>query len=257
MRTTLVLLVLLPTLAAIVALFEGGAACDASESEQAARGAMQPGDAELNASQSLSMNGFVRMDAAVTDRQLAPLLSDVLAAKPLMNDGGWIIWSSAAKLPPSLRNWSLTAGLGMIRSALPANARNVRCIGGAALWKFPGRQPATPFHQEDAYASHGSAALWLALTSADADSGCLRVAPSLGFALLEHDSLPAAVAPSGFEVFLRRDTQAAAHEHAQDLTVAAGDVILMNSRLVHGSHAATLAERIAFSPLYEFETSSA
>jgi ectoine hydroxylase-related dioxygenase (phytanoyl-CoA dioxygenase family) len=159
--------------------------------------------------------------------------------------------------------------VGIVQQALPEGAK-VRCIGGAALFKSPDAagHDATPFHQDGAYAvaaaDNGSAqaarsqtracALWLALSPADATSGCLRFAPSLGLELLAHDTAPRDEAPSGFETFLPVGSEAAdkAEREAVSASVDPGDALVINPRVVHGSHNATKRERVAFSPLYEW-----
>jgi hypothetical protein len=83
----------------------------------------------------------------------------------------------------------------------------------------------------------------------------MRFAPSLGFELLPHDIVPRGSAPSGFERFLTPGTPAerAAERVAESVPMRPGDVLAIGSRVVHGSHAASDAERMAFSPLYEWD----
>ena len=72
--------------------------------------------------------------------------------------------------------------------------------------------------------------------------------------LLPHETVPRAEAPSGFATFLTPSALLArAEAEAVDCTVAEGDVVVIGGRVVHGSHAPTAGERIAFSPLFEFD----
>ena len=98
-------------------------------------------------------------------------------------------------------------------------------------------------------------ALWLALSPADDRSGCLRFVPSLGYDLLPHEKLAREEAPSGFEHFLTRGSaaEAAAERDFVSVPVAPGDALVIGGRVVHGSHAAVDGERVAFSPLYEYD----
>ena len=202
-------------------------------------------------------------------KELAPLRAAVECARAELTRGGYRIWSPAEALPAALRAWAETHGRRVVARALPAGARP-RCLGGAALLKVPGELPVgTPFHQDEAYAAAGHdgaasrarrtgrrvCALWLALSPADARSGCLRFAPALGFALLPHEQLPREQAPSGFEHFLARGSaaEAAAERQAVSVAVQAGDALVIGGRVVHGSHAAVDGERVAFSPLYEYD----
>jgi hypothetical protein len=198
-----------------------------------------------------------------------PLRAEVDATRSEITKGGYRIWSPASELPPALRAWSETRGVALASQALPPNAK-LRCLGGAALLKIPGETPVgTPFHQDEAYAASGHegtasksrnagksvCALWLALSHADARSGCLRFVPSLGFDLLPHERVPREQAPSGFEHFLTRgsDAEAAAECQYVSVPVQPGDAVIIGGRVVHGSHAALDGERVAFSPLYEWQ----
>jgi hypothetical protein len=220
--------------------------------------------------QEYEMDGYVIMRAACTAAEILPLREEVEAARSDLTRGGYRIWSPATELPPALRAWSETRGLELASRALPANAK-LRCLGGAALLKIPGDIPVgTPFHQDEAYAASGHdgaasksrnsgksvCALWLGLSHADARSGCLRFVPSLGFDLLPHEKMPREQAPSGFEHFLTRgsDAEAAAERQYVSVPVSPGDVVIIGGRVVHGSHAAIDGERVAFSPLYEWVT---
>lgn len=171
-----------------------------------------------------------------------------------MAAGGYHIWSPVDALPHVLRVWAEGEGAALLRSALKGSPR-LRCMGGAALWKVGGQHSGTPFHQDKAYEERGATpgrkyAVWLALSSADAASGCLRFAPSLGFALRPHETLPREDAPSGFETFLVDSVEAAAA--AVDCEVGIGDAILIGDSVVHGSHSAGTGEtRLAFSAIYQ------
>lgn len=171
-----------------------------------------------------------------------------------MTTGGYHIWSPADALPGVLRDWAEGEGAALLRSALKGSPR-LRCTGGAALWKVGGQHSGTPFHQDAAYEERGATpgrkyAVWLALSSADAASGCLRFAPSLGFSLRPHETLPREDAPSGFETFLADTAEAEAA--AVDCEVGDGDAVLIGDSVVHGSHSAgTGRTRLAFSPIYQ------
>ena len=207
-------------------------------------------------------SGYVVVRQACTPTQVAALRAEVDAARGELEKGGYRIWATAETLPPTLREWSETHGLALARQVLPAEDRGLKCIGGAAILKLPGRHDGTPFHQDDAYGNDGphrpgrrACAMWIALSDTDARSGAMRFAPSLGFELLPHDIVPRESAPSGFERFLTPGTPAerAAERVAESVPMRPGDVLAIGSRVVHGSHAASDAERMAFSPLYEWD----
>jgi hypothetical protein len=216
--------------------------------------------------------GYLVMPCSCTADEISPLRVEVDAARPELTKGGYRIWSPATELPSALRVWSETRGAELASQALPPNAR-LCCLGGAALLKIPGDLPVgTPFHQDEAYAASGHdgaasksrnsgksvCALWLALSPADAQSGCLRFVPSLGHSLLPHERMPREEAPSGFEHFLTRGSaaEATAEREFVSVPVQPGDAVIIGGRVVHGSHAAVDGERVAFSPLYEWEIDS-
>lgn len=208
-------------------------------------------------------DGFVLLPGAVPVAELEPLRAEVEAARGQLAKGGYRIWSPVDQLPDALREWSETKGVAIVQATLPPGASELRCIGGAALLKLPDGpgNEGTPFHQDEAYAAETEApskracALWLALSKADSRSGCMRFAPSLGFGLLPHTTEPRDSAPSGFETFLASGSKAAAaaEREAFGVPVSAGDAIIIGGRVVHGSYPARTAERVAFSPLYEWE----
>ena len=213
--------------------------------------------------------GYLVMSSSCTADEIAPLRTEVDACRSELAKGGYRIWSPVTELPPALRAWSETRGKEIAARALPVNAK-LKCLGGAALLKIPDDRPVgTPFHQDEAYAASGHdgaasksrnsgksvCALWLALSHADARSGCLRFVPSLGFELLPHERMSRDEAPSGFEHFLTRgsEAEAAAERDFVSVPVEPGDALIIGGRVVHGSHAAVDGERVAFSPLYEWE----
>jgi len=206
-------------------------------------------------------NGYHTIRQASNRKSLAPLIAEVDAARGELAKGGYRIWAPAEELPPALRAWSENEGVELMQRVLPAGAK-LKCIGGAALIKLPNTpgNAGTPFHQDDAYQDEShrlgkrAGALWLALSSASTKSGCLRFAPTLGFALLPHETAPRDTAPSGFENFLTHGSHgaAAAEREAVSESVDAGDAIVISGKVVHGSHPALNRERLAFSPLYEW-----
>lgn len=232
--------------------------------------AFRPSTAITGRQQEFEKAGYLVMPSSCTSaEEIAPLRAEVDACRHELAKGGYRIWSPATQLPSALREWSETRGMELASHALPANAK-LRCLGGAALLKIPDDKPiGTPFHQDEAYAASGHdgaasksrnagksvCALWLALSNADARSGCLRFVPSLGFSILPHERMPREQAPSGFEHFLTRgsEAEAAAERDFVSVPVKPGDVVIIGGRVVHGSHAATEGERVAFSPLYEWE----
>ena len=155
---------------------------------------------------------------------------------------------------------------------VPASVRGLtprRLLGGAALWKRAGVHDGTPFHQDFAYAESeepGStasrekrhAAVWLALTPTGPRSSCLRFAPSLGYELLPHRTLPRAEAPSGFETHMVGLAVERAEAAAEDVVLEPGQAVIIGDRVVHGSHGGKTAEsdRLAFSPLFEVDCTS-
>ena len=213
--------------------------------------------------------GYLVMPSACLADEIAPLRAELDAARSELTKGGYRIWTPATELPAALRSWSESRGLQLASRALPANAK-LRCLGGAALVKTPGDlSVGMPFHQDEAYAAanHGGVAsksrnagkhvcaLWLALLHSDARSGCLRFVPSLGYALLPHERVSRDEAPSGFKHFLTRGSKAEAHAERDHVSVPVqpGDALVIGGKVVHGSHAAVDGERVAFSPLYEWE----
>ena len=94
----------------------------------------------------------------------------------------------------------------------------------------------TPFHQDFAYSESSEpgssatrltrhAAVWLALTPTGPRSGCMRFAPSLGYELLPHRTLPREEAPSGFETHMIET--AAAEAAAQDCVLQPGAAVVI------------------------------
>ena len=88
-----------------------------------------------------------------------------------------------------------------------------------------------------------------------AASAVLLRAALLRTVLLPHEMMPRDQAPSGFEHFLLRgsDAEAAAEHQFVSVPVTPGDAVIIGGRVVHGSHAAIDGERVAFSPLYEWQ----
>lgn len=211
----------------------------------------------------LEANGFALGRAAATGAEVSALLQTARAVveSTALTPGGYKIWTPAEALPLEFRRWAETQGAALVRAAYPT-ALAPRLLGGALLLKEAGRHQPTPFHQDRAYAAAKGklrrpgchVAVWLALTRADGDSGCLRFAPSLGFDLLPHCTVSeeeAALRSSGFETFLQDSS--AAEAAAQDCVVEAGDAIVIGDEVVHAARATSpgRAPRQVFSPLYE------
>ncbi|GMI34713.1 hypothetical protein TeGR_g1011, partial [Tetraparma gracilis] len=164
--------------------------------------------------------------------------------------GGFRIWTPASALPPACREWAEADAAAILQRSLPPGTPAVRLLGGAALWKRPGME-ATPWHQDFAGSERrepGStprrvtrhAAVWLALTATGPRSGCMRFAPSLGYALAPHQTLPRAEAPSGFETHMVRTD--AAEAAAEDCALEAGMAVVIGDQVVHASRAVQLHE---------------
>ena len=203
--------------------------------------------------------GYLVMPAACTADEIAPLRAEVDAAHSELEKGGYRIWSPVTELPPALKLWSETRGKALVSQVL-SPGKKLKCIGGAAILKTPGDfQVGTPFHQDEAFKkiemSKNKCALWLALSEADARSGCLRFVPSLGYDILPHVRVAREEAPSGFENFLTpgSEADAKAERHFVSVPVEPGDALIIGRQVVHGSHSAIEGERIAFSPLYEWD----
>jgi hypothetical protein len=81
----------------------------------------------------------------------------------------------------------------------------------------------------------------------------MRFAPSLGYALAPHQTLPRAEAPSGFETHMVRTD--AAEAAAEDCALEAGMAVVIGDQVVHASRAVQVGEenRLAFSPLFEVD----
>ena len=212
----------------------------------------------------LDTRGFLVVPAAAGQDTVDRLRVTLEAMSEEAEAGGYRIWTPADALPASCRKWAETDAAAILQQALPHDTPPVRLLGGAALWKRAGVHEATPFHQDFAYSEArepGStarrttrhAAVWLALTSTGRHNGCLRFAPSLGYELQPHRTLPRTHAQSGFETHMV-DTNAA-ESAAEDCALEAGGAVVIGDQVVHGSHAcdAGVSDRLAFSPLFEVD----
>ena len=211
--------------------------------------------------------GYAVLRAAVTPATMAAIRRECEEVRHKLSHGGYHIWA-IEQLPPAMRAWSEGEGAALLEQVI-GNGSAVECTGAAALFKIPPEQGgATPWHQDDAYQHMSSGestknragTVWLALTAADAHSACLRFLPSplVGTQLRKHHKVAREGAKNGFKVFLvpGGEDEAEAERHAVDEPVAAGDVVLLGGTVVHCSHAALDAERIAFSPIYTWASAS-
>ena len=214
----------------------------------------------------LDARGFVVVQGAAAPATVARMRAAIEAEACKAEAGGYLIWTPADSLPPACREWAETEAAAILQQSLPAGTPAVRLLGGAALWKRAGVHDGTPFHQDFAYAESekpGSArtravrhvAVWVALTPTGPRSGCLRFAPSLGFELQPHTTLPRAEAPSGFETHMIGPSVERAEAAAEDVVLEPGMAVVIGDQVVHGSHGGKRADsdRLAFSPLFEVE----
>jgi len=215
------------------------------------------GEAAATGSHSaMSAHGYLHIPNAVPSAVVDSLCELIESQRGSAEAGGYLIWPTPEALPELCRSWASCEAARLLQTSLPPGTSPVRLLGGAALWKEPGVHAATPFHQDSAYhdsAGARHAAVWLALTPAGPQSGCLRFAPALGFDLLDHVTLPRASAPSGFETHLTESCAERATRVALDCEVDAGSVVVIGDRVVHGSRAVLAGQphRLAFSPLFE------
>ena len=215
----------------------------------------------------LDQHGFLVVASAAAPSAVARMTEAIEGCEPDPDEsadaGGFRIWTPASALPPACREWAEADAAAILQRSLPPGTPAVRLLGGAALWKRPGME-ATPWHQDFAGSEHrepGStsrrttrhAAVWLALTATGPRSGCMRFAPSLGYALTPHQTLPRAEAPSGFETHMVHTD--AAEAVAEDCTLEGGMAVVIGDQVVHASRAVQDGEanRLAFSPLFEVD----
>lgn len=215
----------------------------------------------------LDTQGFLVRRSAASATTVATLRAALEAEAARVEKGGYAIWTPAEALPAACLEWARTEAAAILQRSLPPGTPAVRLLGGAALWKRAGVDDGTPWHQDFAYAEErapGStrsrttrhAAVWLALTPAGPTSGCLRFAPSRGFSLQPHKTLPRAEAPSGFETHMvGRSVLEAAEAAAEDCVLDPGDACIIGDQIVHGSRPTHASEptRLAFSPLFEVD----
>ena len=214
----------------------------------------------------LDTRGFLVVQDAASAEQVHRMHAACAELSAQAEAGGYLIWTPAEALPMACREWAETDAAAILQRALPVGTPAVRLLGGAALWKCVGVHDATPFHQDFAYAEErapGStasrktrhAAVWLALTPAGPHTGGMRFAPSLGFELWPHHTLPRAGAPSGFETHMVGDAVELAASAAEDVVLEPGCAVVIGDQVVHGSHSGKGAhgDRLAFSPLFEVE----
>ena len=217
----------------------------------------------------LDDRGFVVLQSAAKPAQVARMRKAIQAEADKAEAGGYLIWTPAEALPTACREWAESDAAALLQRSLAPGTPAVRLLGGAALWKRAGVHDGTPFHQDFAYAESeepGStasrekrhAAVWLALTPTGPRSSCLRFAPSLGYELLPHRTLPRAEAPSGFETHMVGLAVERAQAAAEDVVLEPGQAVIIGDRVVHGSHGGKTAEsdRLAFSPLFEVDCTS-
>ena len=210
--------------------------------------------------------GFLVVEAAAAPDKVARMRAAIEAEASKAEAGGYLIWTPAESLPPVCREWAETEAAAILQRSLPAGTPAVRLLGGAALWKRVGVHDGTPFHQDFAYAEEMSAgssasratrhvAVWLALTPTGPRSGCMRFAPSLGYELQPHQTLPRAEAPSGFETHMVGHSVERAEAAAEDAVLEPGMAVIIGDQVVHGSYGGKRAEsdRLAFSPLFEVD----
>ena len=216
----------------------------------------------------LDRDGFLVVRKAASNPEVVAQMRTAIEAEAgKVEAGGYIIWTPADALPPPCKSWALDEAATILQRSLPPGTPAVRLLGGAALWKRAGHDQPTPFHQDFAYMSTilhpGSstsrttrhAAVWLALTPTGPRSGCMRFAPSLGYEMHTHQTLPRAEAPSGFETQMVGGCVSAAEEAAEDCELEPGMAVIIGDQVVHGSRACEAGEacRLAFSPLFEVD----
>lgn len=216
--------------------------------------------------QQLDAKGFLVVRSAASSDQVASIRAAITEAEAHAEAGGYLIWTPAEALPAACHSWAVTSAAAVLQRSLPPGTPPVRLLGGAALWKRTGIDKPTPFHQDFAYAESrepGSvasrttrhAAVWLALTPTGPNSGCMRFAPSMGFELFPHRTLPRDEAPSGFETHMVGECVSQADGAAQDCVLEPGMAVIIGDQVVHGSRGCAPGEgvRIAFSPLFEVD----
>ena len=189
----------------------------------------------------LDAQGYVVVPVAAAPVEVARMRAAIEAEADKAEAGGYIIWTPAEALPAACREWAETGAAAILQRSLAPGTPAVRLLGGAALWKRAGTHDGTPFHQDFAYAESSApgstasrsvrhAAVWLALTPTGPRSGCLRFAPSLGYTLLPHQTLPRETAPSGFETHMVGPSVEQAEAAAVDVLLEPGMAVVIGDQ---------------------------
>ena len=139
-----------------------------------------------------------------------------------------LFWNDPEFWGPMLRE------SGLAELALSAVGRDATLVFHAGFLKSSGGGAATPFHQDCAFWRYdypGAVSMWLALDDTDEENGCMALCPGSHVRpLLPHRLHQADWVQPGIDL--------AAHGLvARPMPMAAGDVLIWDRKMVHGSAA--------------------
>lgn len=138
---------------------------------------------------------------------------------------------SSSYLPDFACKQAMSAAiLAVMQPRLDAVFQNFHAFGSAFLTKNRGQDSLMPMHQDWTIVDESryvAVNIWTPLQDATAHNGCLQVLPG------SHGFLPILRCPT--LPFFYQDLQQVILDHAVQLEVAAGQAVVLNQALVHGS----------------------
>lgn len=175
-----------------------------------------------------AVNGFCTLPLldAEAVRSLAGLF-DAMFDRPRQG------FLSTVLQPPAIRRAAHEAILPHIARALATHAGAFRIALCSFVARYPGsNQGDLPLHQDWSFVDERAArsiSVWIPLQAVEAGNGCMTVVPGSH----RHEQPPRGIG-SGFR-YRTIEPELRAH-HLIDLPLGAGEAILFDHRLIHGSH---------------------
>lgn len=139
-------------------------------------------------------------------------------------------YASHAALAPAPRREVHDLVVGAVGPVVARWFPGSRLLAGALLTKGPGAPP-LPYHQDVTLTderARRSYVCWVALVDVDGSSGCIRPVPG-------SHRWSAGIRPGGPTAMVTEAVQDRLHHLAVDVPVSAGEAVIWDSALVHGS----------------------